>query len=563
MLGNLKTKSRVLIGSAIPLALLVALAGVAIWAIGSINQTGRWVTHTYEVLIKADGIIASAVDMETGMRGYLLAGKEDFLAPYKGGQEQVYARIADLQETVSDNPTQVTRLAEVEKTLREWQANVTEPAIELRREIGDSKTMDDVARLVGEARGKVYFDKFRSLMTEFKSEEEALMRSRQEDAVSTTDTVNTFLWGGGVVAVTIGLILAWVIGNGIAGPIEKMTGAMGRLAEGDLDSEIPGTGRKDEIGDMAIAVQIFKDNAIEVKRIQAEQAERDRRAGEEKRAEMIRLADSFEQAVSGVVDSVSSAAAEMQSSSESMSGTAEQTSQQATAVAAAAEQATGNVQTVAIAAEELSSSIREINQQVGQASQIAGKAASAAEQTTGTVQGLAEAVQKIGSVVNLINDIAEQTNLLALNATIEAARAGDAGKGFAVVASEVKSLASQTGNATQEIAAQVASVQSETQQAVAAISQIRSVIEEINEISAGIASAMEEQGAATQEIARNVDQAKSGTEDVSSNISRVSAGTQETGSAASEVRSAAGELAQQSNLLRREVDKFIAEIRAR
>jgi len=367
-------------------------------------------------------------------------------------------------------------------------------------------------------------------------------------------------------AITISLLLLTtalviVIVRSITVPVGALTGVMHRLADGDKSVDVFGTDRGDEIGAMAKAVEVFKRNAIEMERLETEQAEEKARAEERRKQEMMRLADSFEQAVSGVVNSVSSAAAEMQSSSESMSGTAEQTSEQATAVAAAAEQATGNVQTVATAAEELTSSIREINQQVSQASQIAGKAASAAEQTTGTVQGLADAVSKIGSVVNLINDIAEQTNLLALNATIEAARAGDAGKGFAVVASEVKSLASQTGNATQEIAAQVASVQTETQQAVAAITQIRSVIEEINEISGGIAAAMEEQGAATQEIARNVDQAKSGTEDVSSNISRVSAGTQETGSAASQVRSAASELAQQSDLLRREVDKFIAEVR--
>ena len=225
--------------------------------LGVMNQNEEWVTHTYEVIEHANAILAAAVDMETGMRGYLLAGQEEFLAPYTGGAEQFYALIASLSETVNDNPAQVKLLAEAEQTIGEWQENVTEPTIALRREIGNAKTMDDMADLVGEARGKVYFDKFRALMADFNAEETGLMEQRQSTNQSTVS--NTFVIIGICVAVAIvtGLLLAWLIGNGIANPIRKMTEAMKLLAGGDKGVDIPGTDRSDEVGEMAEAVQVF------------------------------------------------------------------------------------------------------------------------------------------------------------------------------------------------------------------------------------------------------------------------------------------------------------------
>ena len=273
------------------------------------------------------------------------------------------------------------------------------------------------------------------------------------------------------------------------------------------------------------------------------------------------VADDFERNMKQVVDTVASAATELQATAKGMEGTAQATSQQATTVAAAAEEASSNVQTVASAAEELSSSVSEISRQVAQSTQIAGAAVAEVDGANEKVQGLAEAAQKIGEVVALITDIADQTNLLALNATIEAARAGEAGKGFAVVASEVKNLANATAKATEEISAQIGGIQGATQDAVAAIGSIGGTIAQMNEIASAIAAAVEEQGAATQEIARNVEQAAAGTQDVSSNIVQVTHAANETGQSAGDVLSAAGELSRQAEVLGTEMESFVGEMR--
>jgi methyl-accepting chemotaxis protein len=272
-------------------------------------------------------------------------------------------------------------------------------------------------------------------------------------------------------------------------------------------------------------------------------------------------ADLFERDVSGVVSSVANSANQLQSTAQTMTATAEETSRQSTTVAAAAEEATVNIQTVAAAAEELSSSITEISRQVTQSAQIANNAQHEADRTNALVQGLASAASKIGEVVKLINDIASQTNLLALNATIEAARAGDAGKGFAVVANEVKSLANQTAKATEEITAQISSVQNATKETVTAIQGISGIIGQINEIASAIATAVEEQGAATQEIARNVQQAATGTQEVTDTIGRVNTAAGETGKAARDVLDAAKSLSSNSDVLKSKVDGFVRAIR--
>ena len=366
----------------------------------------------------------------------------------------------------------------------------------------------------------------------------------------------------GILSLVLGASLSLLVSNSISRPVNAMTNAMQTLAAGDTSVAIPATGNKDEIGDMAKAVQVFKDNAIRVSALQKEQEEAKTRAAAERRRAMLALADGFESAVMGLVTTVSSQAGQMQASSQGMSAAAQRSQVQATTVAAAAEQATANVETVAAASEELSSSIAEISRQVADAARISQSASEETERTNRMVHGLAEAADRIGKVVSLITDIASQTNLLALNATIEAARAGEAGKGFAVVANEVKHLASQTAKATEEIGTQIGAVQEETRRAVDAIRNIGTVIEQVRQISIGISSAVEEQGAATQEIARNVQEAAQGTQEVSSNIAGISEAATATGAASQQVLSGSNELARNSTQLRAEVTRFLDGVRA-
>jgi methyl-accepting chemotaxis protein len=356
--------------------------------------------------------------------------------------------------------------------------------------------------------------------------------------------------------------IGWLAARGISRPLTAMTAAMKQLAGGDTAMAVPGVGRGDEVGEMAGTVQVFKDNMIEAERLRAEQEELKRQAEMEKRAAMDRLAGNFQAAVGAIVQTVSASATELNATSTAMAGTAEETTRQATAVAAASEQASTNVQTVAAATEELTASVDEIGRQVGESTQIASQAVAEAEATNAAVKGLAEAAQRIDNVVQIINDIARQTNLLALNATIEAARAGEAGKGFAVVASEVKALANQTARATEEIADQIRAMQAATGDSVGRIEAIGRTIGRMSEIATIIVAAVEEQGAATREIARNVQEAAQGTNEVSANIGGVSQAASETGTAASQVQAASAELARQGEALKTEVDRFLGSMRA-
>ncbi|HWE75180.1 MAG TPA: methyl-accepting chemotaxis protein [Stellaceae bacterium] len=368
-------------------------------------------------------------------------------------------------------------------------------------------------------------------------------------------------WSGLAIAALVCLLAGWMAAARVSRPIGRLTAIMVRLAGHDLAAAVDGLGRKDEIGQMAAAVQVFKDNMIEADRLAA--AEKAEQVRKEKRQKSVETyIASFEREVQETLEALGTSATELRSTAQSMTAIAEETSRQSMAAASASEQASTNVTTVASATEELTVSIAEISRQASQSSTIANKAVSEAASTNDKVQSLTEAAQRVSEVLALINGIAAQTNLLALNATIEAARAGEAGKGFAVVASEVKALAGQTAKATEDIASQIADMQNATRSSVDAIATITRVIGEINEATVGISAAVEQQGAATSEITRNTQESAQGTREVSRNITHVTQAAQETGSAAAQVLIASDDLNRQTANLRQGIDQFLELIRA-
>jgi len=391
--------------------------------------------------------------------------------------------------------------------------------------------------------------------------------NRQSDEVSQAasdeaDSLSLMMILAAAAGIALGIGIGLTISKkSLVNPIHLVIEALKALTAGRLDAPIAGTERKDEIGDIARAALVFRDNAREAEALRAAQEEA-RKKREARAAAVLELTQEFDKTISGVLGVVASAATEMEVTAQSMSANAEQTSRQATTVAAATEQASNSVQTVATAAEELSASIEEIGRQVEHCNQASEAATEEAHRTDAMVKGLAESAAKISTVIELINGIAAQTNLLALNATIEAARAGDAGKGFAVVAGEVKTLANQTARATEEISTQIGTVQAETEKAVGAIDSITGRIDEVRQITTTISSAVQEQAAATAEIARNVQQAASGTTEISSNISGVTQAASETGAASEQVLSSAQSLSRESVTLKTVVDTFLENVRA-
>jgi len=556
---NLSIRSKVLSTFAVVLAVTAMLGIFSITRLSAVNDNAQSIATNYLVAIDGLG------DFSYGAVRYRQLQASLMLATDVASKKAEAKRLGEALEQANQGWEKYIGTVDAgyerglaDKLHQAWTGYVADN--EKLMQLSDAaKNEEATDYYVGELRAS--FNKFQDLL----NEDKAYNRKSSGEEVKAAD--ETYASSRILILVGLGLaaaacvIAGWMIVSGVSTPIRAMTNAMGRLAQHDLTTEVHGAERKDEVGQMAKAVQVFKDSMIEGDRLKAEQEEAQRAAA--KRAALVdQLTRDFDVKVQGVVQGVASQATQMEASAQAMSATAEEATKQAGAVAAASEQGAANVQTVASAAEELSSSIAEIGRQVSHSSQIATNAVTEAAKANEMVQGLLNASQKIGEIVALINAIADQTNLLALNATIEAARAGEAGKGFAVVAAEVKNLATQTSKATEEIGTQITSVQGATQNAVNAIASIGKTIGEIDQIATTIAAAVEEQGAATQEIARNVEEAAKGTQEVSSNIGGVTEAANSTGAGANQVLAAARTLSKQSGDMRELVQTFLTQVKA-
>ena len=555
---NMRIGFRLSVGFGLLLILTLIVGGFAIRGVNSVAAlTAGLYEHPFAV---TNNLLEARVAIRTMQRAV-----RDAALAQNATERNQFAVETDAQFTVAAQSLKtarsrflgdVTKFDVADRALSDYR-QVANSILELFRQ---DKMQDALAALRGPgARAVEQMNAAMDPLMAFANDKASAFMQNAESVRDQTVRTNLLLLVG---AILLGGIASFVATRSITHPLAALRASMAVLADGKHDITTPGLDRHDEIGEMAQAVEVFRRNGVEMEGLRAEQETQKKHAAEERKRALSGLADTFESGIKGVVNSVAAQSTQMQSAAQAMSRTAETATQQATAVAASVEQASANVQTVATAAEELSASVLEIGRQVDQSSKIAGQAVAEADRTNETVSGLDRAAQRIGEVVQLIETIAGQTNLLALNATIEAARAGDAGKGFAVVASEVKSLAAQTAKATEEIRTQIGEIQGATGQTVEAIRSIGTTIRQMSEIATTIASAVEEQGAATREIATNVHQAAQGTGDIATNIEGVSRAAGETGAAATQVLSAAGELSKQSEMLRHDVDEFLATVRA-
>jgi methyl-accepting chemotaxis protein len=513
-------------------------------------------TQAARTIDQLGNVVASGNLMASEMTAALSANRSDTLEAIEKEFKAAQARVKSNLDLLPQNSTTQALKDAALKLLALGEGNTG--VFKLRQKELDA---NDYGQLVLEETRKLNVGlgiSVQQLVSGVQSETDAsTWQARKEISLATT----AMLALGGLTLIGSVLFVWLYVGRSILRRIGSLQRSMQLLSDGDLESEIYRSSQRDEIAAMANSLEIFRESMIEARALSADQ-DKDRIAKAERASRMEARIVEFEATVRAALDGLQKSANSMQTTAQSMSATADQSSAQVNAVASAAEETSVNVQTVSAGTEELSSSIAEIGRQVITSAQIARKAVEEAGQTDATMQGLADNASRISIVVDLIQVIASQTNLLALNATIEAARAGEAGRGFAVVASEVKSLANQTAKATDEIRAQIASMQQVTTSAVGAIRNIGQTIGEINEITTAIAAAVEQQGAATREIARNVQHAAGGTAEVSSNIVGVSTASAEAGSAAGEVLSASGALRREADVLRAEIDAFLSNIRA-
>jgi methyl-accepting chemotaxis protein len=556
---NLRIGVKLSIVMGILLLIMAAMGVLAINRLSVVNDQSTIIATNWLPSVDViDKLNMNTSDLRVAQGAHIMSTTDEEMAKAEAEIEAQNKIIAENRKIYEPMISSAEEKALYDKFGQQWDEYLqqSQKVIELSRQ---NKNDEAAAIFKGEAR-KTFDDASVTLAALAKlNKDGADAASNEGDAIYAAARLTVIV--SLAAAIIFGIAAAFLLVRGISRPASAIAATLQTMSTGNLDIEVPETDRADEMGDIAKASLVFQEGMIKARKLDQEAKQEAERQAERGR-QMEKAVTAFETVITEVVAVVSSAATELQATAQTLSATAEETAQQSTAVAAATEEMSQNVQTVASATEELSASISEISGQVTESTRIVGAAVEQANDTNAKVKSLSEAAQKIGEVVNLINDIAGQTNLLALNATIEAARAGEAGKGFAVVASEVKTLATQTSRATDEIASQIRSIQEATDQSATAIAAITQTIGRVNEISTGIASAVEEQGAATQEISRNVQQAAAGSAEVSSNIVGVTQASQQTSAGSTQVLSAASELANNGERLKREVDSFLHKVRS-
>ncbi|WP_193181017.1 methyl-accepting chemotaxis protein [Nisaea sediminum] len=493
-----------------------------------------------------------------GLLYYLLTGDRDGLKKFNDMTPKVEAGMTQLQESSKNNPA-LSKL--VDTLLTDYQKWADDYASEQVRLMSNYLTVNQARAIEVTGEPQAAIDHFTDTSSKLQAELQAILAAASETRAAAMEAFTLTMYISIALVVVIAVVSGVALSRSIASPIGEMTDLMGVMAGGNLDVEVRGTERKDEIGSMAAAVEVFKRNGLEQREQQAREAEQQARENE-RHQKMEEFTRAFDSEMETVLKLVEEAVNSVRDSASTMAGNAQTTNDLSRDAAAAIEEANTNIQTVASATTELSSSINEISSQMSQASAVSRAAVGEVETTNARVGALNTAAESIGQVIQIIDEIAEQTNLLALNATIEAARAGEAGKGFAVVASEVKSLATQTSKATEEISQKIAEIQSETGAAADAVLEIGNTINKIDELTAVVASAVEEQGAATNEIAQNIEQAASGTQTVAEVVETVSRAADETGQLADGQQSVVAELSERNRKLKSEIDRFLGNVRS-